>query len=181
MSSFLSAHGFDPGPTQRPGRAGLLAGLAGTVPAGFILLAFGSLAAEARILHLPIAATLALGCGLMAAAGGIYGRAFGRGANDGRGGWLFGMAYGFLLWTFGAMMILPLLGGGEAPAGGAASGIVLSLLVWGTVMGGTFPHIHRTLQVGIDLVDERSLGEVGPAAAARRPANRGSGKRQAGG
>ena len=34
MISMVRAHGLDPGPTQRPLSAGLLAGLAGALPAG---------------------------------------------------------------------------------------------------------------------------------------------------
>ena len=74
MSSFLTAHGFDPGPTQRPALAGLLAGLIGTIPATVLLVGFGSLVVEAEILGLSIAVTLAAGCAVMAVAGGFYGR-----------------------------------------------------------------------------------------------------------
>src|SRR3546814_1965079 len=81
----------------------------------------------------------------MALAGGIYGRLFQRGANDRRGGWLFGMAFGFLLWTAGTVLTLPLLSGGRVPAGTAAIGVFLSLVIWGTTVGGLFPYVHRPL------------------------------------
>lgn len=166
MSSFLTAHGFDPGPTQRPALVGLLAGLIGTIPATVLLVGFGSLVVEAEILGLSIAVTLAAGCAVMAVAGGFYGRLFGRGANDRRGGWLFGMAYGFLLFMAGAVMVLPLLSGGEAPAGRAAIGIFLSLVTWGTAMGGLFPHVHRPLHVRIDQAEALAQARLGPGAAA---------------
>src|SRR4051812_16394362 len=102
MPGFLSAHGYDPGPTQRPLLAGAISGVVATVPAIAILYAFGSLRVEASILGLPQLKTVGLGWLAMALAGAIYGRLFGRAANDMRGGWLFGMAFGFALWAAGA-------------------------------------------------------------------------------
>jgi hypothetical protein len=172
MPGFLGAHGFDPGPTQRPALAGLIAGLLGTIPATGLLVAFGSLSVETGLLRLSMPATLAAGAAAMAVAGGVYGQLFGRGANDRRGGWLFGMAYGFLLWTAGAVMVLPLLSGGNAPAGSAAIGIFLSLVIWGAAMGGLFPHVHRPLQVGTDRTNALSPARFGPGAAATRKQRR---------
>lgn len=172
MPGFLGAHGFDPGPTQRPALAGLMAGLLGTIPATGLLVAFGSLSVETGILRLSMPATLAAGAAAMAVAGGVYGQLFGRGANDRRGGWLFGMAYGFLLWTAGAVMVLPLLSGGKAPAGTAAIGIFLSLVIWGAAMGALFPHVHRPLHVGTDRADALSRARFGPGAAAPRKPKR---------
>lgn len=173
MPGFLGAHGFDPGPTQRPALAGLIAGLLGTIPATGLLVAFGSLSVETGLLRLSMPATLAAGAAAMAVAGGVYGQLFGRGANDRRGGWLFGMAYGFLLWTAGAVMVLPLLSGGNAPAGTAAIGIFLSLVIWGAAMGALFPYVHRPLHVGTDRADALSRARFGPdAAATRKPRRR---------
>lgn len=172
MPGFLSAHGFDPGPTQRPALAGVLAGLLGTIPATGLLVAFGSLSVETGILRLSTSATLAAGAAAMAVAGGVYGRLFGRGANDRHGGWLFGMAYGFLLWTAGAVMVLPLFSGGKAPAGTAAIGVFLSLVIWGAAMGALFPHVHRPLHMGADRADALSHARFGPGAAATREQRR---------
>lgn len=165
MAGFLSAHGYDPGPAQRPSLAGALSGLAATVPAVALLLVTGALAVEARILGLSILATVAAGEAVMAAAGAFYARLFGRAANDVRAGWLSGMAFGFALWAAGAVMVLPLAGGGRAPAGGAAIGLFVSLVVWGAALGALLPWIHRPLQQSIERAAER--GESGPAAAAR--------------
>ncbi len=71
--------------------------------------------------------TIVAGCLLMAVAGALYARLLGRAANDVRGGWLFGMAFGFALWAAGAVFILPLVGNGELPAGPPATGVFLSL------------------------------------------------------
>ena len=46
MSSFLAAHGYDPGPTQRPFTAGAIAGMVATSPAVLVLYLLGSLASK---------------------------------------------------------------------------------------------------------------------------------------
>ena len=166
MATFLGAHGYDPGPTQRPLLAGALTSLLATLPAIAILHAFGSLEVEADILGLSPFATLAAGEAAMAVAGAVYARLFGRAANDPRGGWLFGMAFGFLLWAAGAVMVLPLLGGGRAPAGEPAIGLFLSLVIWGAALGALLPFVHRPLHESIERAAERS--ETGPSAAAGR-------------
>lgn len=166
MAGFLSAHGYDPGPTQRPLLAGALSGLAATAPAVALLLVTGALAVEARILGLSTWMTVAAGEAVMAAAGAFYARLFGRAANDVRAGWLSGMAFGFALWAAGAVMILPLLGGGRAATGGAAIGLFLSLVVWGAALGALLPWIHSPLQQSVEHGAERR--ESGPAAAAKQ-------------
>lgn len=143
IPGFLGAHGYDPGPSQRPTVAGCVTGVLATLPAIAILIVFGALEVEASILGLSVAATLGLGCVAMGLAGALYGRIFQRAANDRRGGWLFGIAFGFLLWAGGAVMILPAASGGYAPAGTAAVGVFLSLIVWGGALGSLFPHVHR--------------------------------------
>lgn len=163
MAGFLSAHGYDPGPTQRPLLSGALSGLAATVPAVALLLVTGALAVEARILGLSLLATVAAGEAVMAAAGAVYARLFGRAANDPRAGWLSGMAFGFALWAAGAVMVLPLAGGGRAPAGTAAIGVFLSLVAWGAALGALLPWVHRPLQKDLESTSQRS--ESGPAAA----------------
>src|SRR6476469_791772 len=94
MIGLSAAHGDDPGPTQRPLLAGAISGVLATIPAIAILYAFGSLAIEARILGLSELLTISVGLPVMAAAGAVYSQVFGRAANDVRGGWLFGMAFG---------------------------------------------------------------------------------------
>ena len=113
MRGFLAAHGYDPGPTQRPLLAGALSGLAATIPAVVILYALGALKVEAGILGLSQPVSIAAGLPLMAAAGAVYARLFGRAANAVRGGWLFGMTFGFALWAAGAVMVIPLVSGGQ--------------------------------------------------------------------
>ena len=164
MATFLSAHGYDPGPSQRPLLAGAISGVLATIPAIGILLWFGSLAVESRILGMPTLLTLLCGWVAMAIAGALYARVFGRAANNVRGGWLFGMAFGFALWAGGAVSILPVASGGLAPAGSAAFGVALSLLVWGLTIGLLVPFVHRPLHESLEKGSRHP--EVGPNAAA---------------
>jgi Na+/melibiose symporter-like transporter len=164
MVTILSAHGYDPGPSQRPLRAGAISGIIATVPAIPILVWLGSLEAEAHILGLSPALTIGLGCLAMAIAGAVYARVFGRAANNPHGGWLFGMVFGVALWAGGAVLVLPLASGGLAPAGKAALGVALSLLVWGLAVGILLPFVHRPLHESLKRGSR--LAEVGPDAAA---------------
>lgn len=166
MPGFLSAHGYDPGPTQRPLLAGAISGVLATVPAVALLQTFGSLEVEARILGISEMATVAIGCLIMAIAGAVYARLFGRAANSRHGGWLFGMAFGFALWAAGAVMVLPLVSGGMVPAGEPAIGVILSLIAWGAAVGALLPFVHRPLHQSIE--QGAKLRQVGPSAASAR-------------
>jgi hypothetical protein len=168
MHGFVAAHGYDPGPSQRPLLSGAISGILATVPAIGVLVLFGSLNAEAEILGMSPAATLAVGWCAMAVAGAVYARFFGRAANAVRGGWLFGMSFGFGLWAAGAVLVLPLLSGGRAPAGGAAVGLALSLIVWGVATGILVPFVHRPLHESLETASKRAA--VGPDAAAAEKA-----------
>lgn len=164
MATFLSAHGYDPGPSQRPLLAGTICGFVATAPAVPILIWFGSLRTEADILGVSTIATLVVGWIVMALAGAAYARLFGRAANSVHGGWLFGMAFGFALWAAGAVLILPLVSGGMTPAGPAALGVALSLIVWGFAIGILVPFVHRPLHESLEIGSRHP--EVGPNAAA---------------
>lgn len=168
MAGFLSAHGYDPGPTQRPLLAGAISGVLATIPAIAILYVFGSLRAEARILGVSELATVAAGWLVMAAAGAIYSRLFGRAANEVRGGWLFGMAFGFALWAGGAVLVLPLVSGGQAPAGEAAIGVFASLVAWGAALGTVHPFVHHPLHERLETAARRMGPSVGTSRS-RRP------------
>lgn len=161
MAGFLSAHGYDPGPTQRPLLAGAISGVLATIPAIAILYAFGSLRVEARILGLSQLMTVAAGWLVMALAGAVYARLFGRAANEVRGGWLFGMAFGFALWAAGAVLVLPLVSGGKAPAGEAAIGVFLSLVAWGAALGAFHPFVHHPLHERLETAAKRMGPNVG--------------------
>ena len=163
MAGFLAAHGYDPGPSQRPFLAGAISGLLGTIPAIGVLVGFGSLQIEAQILGMSPLATLGAGWAAMAAAGAAYARIFGRAANYSKGGWLFGMSFGFALWAAGAVLVLPLISQGRTPAGPPAAGVALSLLVWGLATGILVPFVHRPLHENLETASKRA--ELGPDAA----------------
>jgi len=164
MPGFLRAHGYAPGPTQRPLLAGAISGIVATIPGIGILQLFGALAVEAKILGLSEVMTVAAGCAIMAVAGAVYGRLFGRAANDKRGGWLFGMAFGFALWAAGATFVLPLASGGMVPAGQAAIGVFASLVAWGAAVGLVHPYVHRPLHERLETAARR----MGPNVATTR-------------
>lgn len=166
MYGFLAAHGYDPGPSQRPLLSGALSGILATIPAIGVLIGFGSLKVEAEILGMSPLATLCAGWAAMAFAGAAYARVFGRAANAVHGGWLFGISFGFALWAAGAVLVLPLLSGGRAPAGAAATGVALSLIVWGIAVGTLVPFVHRPLHESIETASKRP--DLGPAAAAAK-------------
>jgi hypothetical protein len=72
------------------------------------------------------------------------------------------MAFAFALWAAGAVLVLPLLSGGETPSGPAAVGVFLALLVWGLGLGFAVPLIHPYLQERLESGAKRR--QVGPAA-----------------
>jgi hypothetical protein len=132
-----------------------------TIPAVVILYLFDSLRVEASILGLSQLMTVGAGWPIMALAGAIYGRLFGRAANEVSGGWLFGMAFGFVLWAAGAVLIIPLASDGHAPAGRAAVGVFLSLVAWGAALGTAFPFVHHPLHERLETAAQRMGPHMG--------------------
>jgi hypothetical protein len=151
MMSVLRAHGLDSGPLQRPILAGLLGGLLAAVPAGVVFMAFGSFQVVAdQVMRQPRPLAAAVLLAAFTASGALYGLTFRRAANDRRGGWLFGAAFGFLLWMAAPIVVLPLIGGSVMAGGKAATGFFACFLVWGAAVGAVFPFIHRPLQGRMD-------------------------------
>src|SRR4051794_25366997 len=103
---YMRAHGNTPGPTQRPILAGAATGALAEIPALLLLWWSGALASATQTLSLSTWVLVALHFLGMIVAGAIYGRVFSRAANDPRGGWLFGISYGFLLWMIGPVTVL---------------------------------------------------------------------------
>jgi hypothetical protein len=79
------------------------------------------------------------------------------------------MGFGFASWAAGAAMVLPLISGGQAPAGAAAIGVVLSMLAWGTTLGVLVPFVHRPLHERLETASRSSA--VGPNAATQKGEN----------
>ncbi len=155
MNRFLQAHGYEAGPTQRPRLAGALSAVAAEVPTLALLWATGALEALAEAMRLGLAAALGLHVGLVVLAGVLYGQLFQRAANDRHGGWLFGLAYGFLCWMAGPVTALEWIMGRPVITGSAAQGLFFAYLLWGLLVGLLFPRIHRPLQADLDDVELR--------------------------
>ena len=166
MMAFLRAHGMDPGPLQRPVLAGAITGFFAAAPALLVFAVFRSLAVVADyIMQLTRPMTVAVLVAAFSFAGLFYGLTFQRAANDRRGGWLFGMVFGFVLWMAAPVVVLPMISGNVMAAGPAATGFLASFLVWGAVTGALFPHIHRPLQMHMARRGKIEH-ELGPTAAA---------------
>ena len=171
MIGFLTAHGFDPGPTQRPILAGFATGAIACVPAAVLFVAAGSFRVLAHdIFQASAGVTAVVLAAAFVAAGALYGILFRRGANDRRGGWLFGLAYGFLLWMTAPVLILPLVGRPIIAAGEPAMGFLGAFLLWGLIVGLLFPYVHKPLHADLDGMSARFLNNLGPSAAAQRGA-----------
>ncbi len=176
MISMVRAHGLDPGPTQRPLATGALAGLLASLPAIAVLEEFGWLDALAHAIGGAAlgSVAVALACAaVLTVAGLLYGLLFGRGANDPLGGWLFGLAFGFLLWMLLSVVLLQFLPATESGRpvfiGRPVMGLLLGALVWGAGLGAAFPPLHRKLRAGLDdneMEERPSAAKVGPEAAA---------------
>jgi hypothetical protein len=143
---YMRAHGNTPGPTQRPMLAGALTALIAALPAVAVLSWSGALSSAMQTLSLAWWVILVLHSAAMIAGGAIYGRVFSRAANDVRGGWLFGISYGFLIWMVGPVTVLQWIIDRPIALGFAAMGILGAHLIYGLVLGLVFPSVHRSLQ-----------------------------------
>lgn len=146
MSQFMRAHGYLPGPTQRPVLTGTLVGAVAAIAALPLAWYFGALPQVARSVGLAALIVLALWVLVGPLAGALYGRIFMRAANDRRGGWLFGISYGFLLWMLGPVTLVQWLVGHPVAIGRAAQGLFAAHLLFGLILGLLFPTIHRMVQ-----------------------------------
>ncbi len=150
MLEILQAHGLDAGPTQRPLLAGLLASIVADIPAIWVLQAFGSLGAISRAANWSILTAALAYMGMMLLGGVLYGWLFQRAANDPRGGWLFGMSFGFLLWMLGPIPLLQWVPKQPIMMGYPAIGLLLGQLLWGLTLGLALPFAHRPLRGRLD-------------------------------
>jgi hypothetical protein len=79
--------------------------------------------------------------------GALYGAVFRRAASDRRGGWLFGISYGFLLWMLGPVTLLQVVLGRPLAVGTAAVGLLGAHLLSGLILGVLFRPMHRVVRV----------------------------------
>jgi hypothetical protein len=167
MLEILRAHGLEAGPTQRPLLVGALSGMVADLPAIAILTVFGSFVPlGVASAHGPwLAAGLHLAA--MGVAGLAYGAIFQRAANDPRGAWLFGLAYGFVVWMLGPVPLLQWLPDEPLLRGSAAAGVLVSQLAWGLTLGVLFPYVHRPFKSSAADARARKAGREMTSSAAR--------------
>jgi hypothetical protein len=167
MLRMLQAHGLDAGPTQRPLLTGAIAGALAAGPALAVLTGFQSLDAPARAVGASVFMAGLVYAGLMLLGGMLYALLFRRAANDARGGWLFGISFGFVLWMLGPVPLLQWLPDQPILRGYPAAGLLLAQLLWGLAVGLVFPPIHRRLHVRLETWARSTSPGTGPEAAAQ--------------
>jgi hypothetical protein len=136
-------------------------------PALAVLAGFQALNAPARAAGTSVFVASLAYTSLMLFGGILYGWLFQRAANDMRGGWLFGMANGFVLWMLGPIPLLQWLPDQPILRGYPAAGLLLAQLLWGLVTGVTFHLIHRHLHVSLESQSGSASLCTGPEAAAQ--------------
>lgn len=154
---YMRAHGNTPGPTQRPLLTGVICGLIAFVPSAFLLYITGALVSLAQALKLNLLFVLLLDAALAVIGGVLYAEIFKRAANDRRGGWLFGICYGFSLWMLGPTTIWQMIASQPIAIGYAAMGLFGSNLLYGVALGCLFPRVHYLLQSKLSSDDTSSL------------------------
>ena len=132
---YMRAHGQQPGPGERPRLAGALAGVLGGLATLPLLSGSGATASLAPAIGARGWLVQLLFCLAWLLAGAVYAFVFGRAANDRRGGWLFGLAYGFLLWMIGPVALLQVFLERQLVTGFAAAGVLAANLIAGLVLG----------------------------------------------
>jgi hypothetical protein len=132
---YMRAHGQVPGPGERPRLAGALAGTVAGLATLPLLNGSGATASLASGVGGRSWMVQLLFCLAWLLAGAVYAFVFGRAANDRRGGWLFGLAYGFLLWMIGPVALLQVFVDRQLVTGLAAAGVLAANLIAGLVLG----------------------------------------------
>lgn len=149
---YMRAHGNVAGPTQRPLLTGAISGLIAFVPYELILDHSGARDAITRGLGLNTWISIGIGAVVMILAGMLYAAIFKRAANDRRGGWLFGASFGFLLWVVTPITSWQLLTSRPLAVGLAAMGLFGGHIVFGIILGLSFPLVHSLTRSKMDKV-----------------------------
>jgi hypothetical protein len=142
---YMRAHGNTPLPTERPVAAGMVDGGIASVLAAILLWKTGAINSMAAALDLSPWVIVCLQLTGMTLAGGLYGRIFQRAADDRRGGWLFGLGFGFITWMLGPITLLQWILYKPLATGVAAAGLMGAHLVYGSVLGYLHPWVHDWL------------------------------------
>ena len=139
---YMRAHGNTPGPTQRPLLTGAISGLISAIPYVGVLYISGAIRSITEGLQVNFWVGLTAACVLSLLGGMLYAFVFKRAANDRRGGWLFGMSFGFLLWMLGPVTLWQSVTARPMATGTSAMGIFGAQVLYGLVVGAVFPLIH---------------------------------------
>jgi hypothetical protein len=143
---YMRAHGNTPGPTQRPKLTGAIGGFLAAIPPVSVRYLSGAMQSIAENSGIPIRLMIAIDICALVFAGIIYAQIFKRAANDKRGGWLFGISFGFLLWMLGPVALWQLITESPLATGYAAMGLFGSQLLYGLILGTIYPLIHLFIQ-----------------------------------
>ena len=146
MNHFMRAHGYLPGPTQRPVLAGLVTGAGASIASLSLAWSSGALTAIADNTGVHLATAASAFTAVTLFGGALYGRVFMRAANDREGGWLFGIGFGFLLWMLGPSTLLYWLWQAPLVTGRASQALFAAHLLFGLVLGIAFPHVHTFIE-----------------------------------
>jgi hypothetical protein len=151
------AHGQYPGTTLRPYTGGILTGAAASVPALGVLWGSGALNAVSERYGLPGWACALLVCSFFTVAGLAYGAVLKRLANTPHTAWIYGSAFGYLLWLIGPSTLQVFLT--ENPLRGVpAQGVFAAHLVYGLLLGVLFRPIHQGIMPDLEHVLSKTPG-----------------------
>ena len=139
---YMRAHGNTPSPTQKPIATAVIGGLIAAIPYLALLYWTEALRSVATGFHFSTSVVLVIALVLSVLGAMAYSWIFKRAANDTRGGWLFGMSFGFLLWMLGPVALWQTITGRPVAVGSPAMGIFGAYVVYGLVLGLVFPWIH---------------------------------------
>ena len=163
---YMRAHGNTPSPTQKPIATAVISGLIAAIPYLSLLYFASALQSVANGFHVPSSIVSVAAVALSVLGAIVYSWIFKRAANDTRGGWLFGMSFGFLLWMLGPVALWQTITGRPVAVGAPAIGIFGAYVVYGLVLGLVFPWIHFLIRGRLadvaakdDLSGERPLKE----------------------
>src|SRR5687768_9062201 len=143
---YMRAHGNTPGPTQRPLLTGAISGLLAEIPSALLLYYSGASASVAAAFDVGGWFVFTVSAALKVLAGLIYAAIFKRAANDREGSWLFGAAYGFLLWMLAPVTLWQLITSRPVAVGRAAMGLFGAQVLYGLVLGLVYPRVHSLVQ-----------------------------------
>jgi hypothetical protein len=143
---YMRAHGNTPGPTQRPYLNGALSGFTAAIPSLLVFHYSGASDSVALKIGMNLWLVLLLHTSVLIVGGMIYAAIFKRAANDCKGGWLFGISYGFLLWMLGPVTLWETVTSLPLAVGTAAMGLFAAQLVFGLLLGLTYPRMHALVQ-----------------------------------